>query len=344
MIDFTAVSRELRSIFSRRREILTFLGSTFAALGLFLQNVLHGDLPPSLKALEVHTFAAYSVMLLVPSLILALRLAKLNAGITINGILFSRLMQSQDFAPKGTMPARAPGPNVFGVSFQMFLLADLLAGFAATLLGLSLGRDMLQAILLGTAVVLAWVLLYLYFHYRAASFALRKSATDTCTAFTREQWETHQSGSLEDANHDMINILALVGLFVFSSFEGLSGLGKVTTSTELSPEDVRDHAPTAYAGLMALTCVMGLIAYLRLRLAAGYRSLELDPTDRPFRPLRLTDSLLGYMLLAFLFALSVHMLLIPRLSERLVLMIDVICFGVAVLAEQISLVIAGLRK
>jgi hypothetical protein len=35
MLDYTSVTRELRSVISRRREMLIFLGSVFAALGLF---------------------------------------------------------------------------------------------------------------------------------------------------------------------------------------------------------------------------------------------------------------------------------------------------------------------
>src|SRR5579885_1819221 len=132
MIEFTAVSREIRSVLSRRRELLTFLGSVFAALGIFLQNLLGGSLPESLKSLERHTFAAYALLLLVPALLLALRLAKLNAGMTLNGILYARLMQEQGFTDKAGPDAtrRAGRVNVFGVSFLMFVLADLLAGFA----------------------------------------------------------------------------------------------------------------------------------------------------------------------------------------------------------------------
>src|SRR5215472_11590859 len=106
MIDFTAVSHEIRSVLTRRRELLTFLGSVFAALGIFLQNLLGGSLPDSLKSLERHTFGAYA-LLLVPSLLLAMRLAKLNAGMTLNGILYARLMQEQDFTTK----ARPDAPN-----------------------------------------------------------------------------------------------------------------------------------------------------------------------------------------------------------------------------------------
>jgi hypothetical protein len=81
--------------------------------------------------------------------------------------------------------------------------------------------------------------------------------------------------------------------------------------------------------------------------AVGFFSLQLDPTDRPFRPLRLTDSLLGYMLMAFLFAVSLHLTLSQvaelRNETTLLLIIDGVVFALAVLAEQLTLVVMGRR-
>src|SRR5260370_14727937 len=162
--DFPAVGREIRSIVSRRRELLTLLGSIFAGLGIFLNNVLHKDLPDRLKVIETHAFVAYGIMLLVPSLILALRLAKLNAGLTLNGILYNRLMLAQDFNPKPRPITRPPAPNIFGVSFQMFLLTDLLAGFSAALLALAGSIKPLYATGIGVAVSAFWMALYFRIH------------------------------------------------------------------------------------------------------------------------------------------------------------------------------------
>jgi len=343
MIDFTAVSHEIRSVLSRRRELLTFLGSVFAALGIFLQNLLGGTLPPSLRGLEQHTFAAYALLLLVPSLLLALRLAKLNAGMTLNGILYARLMQEQTFTARAgpEAPRGAARVNIFGVSFLMFLLADLLAGFAAALLEMALTNPNTPAApVIGAAVVVAGLLLYLYFHRQAATYALDRIGRDPCASFGREQWETHIADSLRDANHDMITVLALVGLIVFSAFEGLSGLGKAKT-TDLPSEAVQQFGPLAYGLLMVVTCVVGLVTYIRLRLAIGTRSLQIDPNDRPFRPLRLTDSLLGYLLLVFLLIVSLHFLLFPYLDQQTLLIVDAAAGAAAILAEQMTLVIAG---
>jgi hypothetical protein len=347
MLDFTNVTREIRSVVARRRELLTFLGSVFAAMSLFLEDVLQKNMPPPYDKLVRHGFAYYALLLMVPSLILALRLARLNAGLTLSGILYQRLMQDQDFTRKATTESlrRAGRLNVFGVGFLMSFLTDLIAGFSAALLILALGLPAFVAVLVGAGVVVLWVAWYIYFHNRAVRFALMKSATDTCTPFNRELWEEHVAGSREDGNHDMIAILALVGLIVFSVFESLGSLGKVTgdVKPDVSLDYVQNYGPVVYGLLMAVTCLFSMITYLRLRIAIGVRSLELDPTDRPFRPLRLTDSLLGYMLLAFLFVVAVHFLLYETLHEQyaLLLGIDAGVFVVAVLAEQVTLVVAG---
>ncbi|HJT76860.1 MAG TPA: hypothetical protein VJ739_06620 [Gemmataceae bacterium] len=347
MLDYTNVSREVRSLVSRRRELLTFLGSVFAALGIFLQNVLQGTLPPVYHRMQQHAFAYYALLLLVPSVILSLRLARLNAGLTLNGILYQRLMQEQDFTRKGSAATmrRAARLNVFGVGFLMSLLADLLAGLAAALLVLALAREPWEAAAAGGAVVAVSLLLYLLFHYGAARLAWHKAATEPCTPFNREQWEEHVAGSRDDGNRDMIAILALAGLIVFSAFEGLSGLGRHTEGLDLTSKQVDQFGPVVYGLLMAVTCLLSLVTYIRLRLAIGHRSLELDPTDRPFRPLKLTDSLLGYLLLAFLLVVSLHFLLynVLRDQHELLLLIDTAVFAGALALEQITIVIAGWR-
>jgi hypothetical protein len=228
----------------------------------------------------------------------------------------------------------------------MSLLTDLIAGLATALLVLALALEPAVAAAAGAAVVVVWLLLYVWFHHGAVALAMRKAETESCVPFRREQWEEHVAGSREDGNHDMITVLALAGLIVFSAFEGLSGLGKVAGSEpDISLKYVRDDGPVVYGLLMAVTCLLSMVTYIRLRIAIGNRSLDLDPTDRPFRPLRLTDSLLGYMLLSFLLVVSVHFLLYETLHEQTALLftIDAVVFVLALAAEQVSLIVAGRR-
>ena len=62
MIDFTTVTREFRSLVHRRRMLMTFLGSVFAATGVFLHNVLRGNLPRDLQPIQRYIFAFYALM------------------------------------------------------------------------------------------------------------------------------------------------------------------------------------------------------------------------------------------------------------------------------------------
>jgi hypothetical protein len=345
MIEFQMVTKEFRSLFSRRRELVTFLGSVFAALGIFLQNTLAGSLPLPLAGIEEHLFRYYAAMLMVPSLIHALRMARLHGGMVLNGMLYARLMQDQNFTTTGD-PERAARHDLLGVSFLQFLLADFIAGFSAAVLSLMLTPRPALALAAGIGVSLAWLALYARFHRAAVQFARRKIAAESCAPFDRADWEAHVSASLKDANHGLIADVGFVGLMVFSVFEVMSGFGQIRTShlPDLRGDDVRLFGPLAYTVLMLVTCAMGLITYLRLRVAIGKFSLDLDPTDYPFRPLALTDSFLGYLLLAFLMAVSVHLSLIqaaPGLGSRVVLGIDAATLVLAVLAEQATLVVAG---
>jgi hypothetical protein len=339
MIEFSTVTQEFRSLVERRRELFTFLGSAFAALGLFLHNSLQGGLPDSLKAIQQHVFAHYAFALMVISLILALRMAKLHGGMVLNGI--------------------ATRHNWFGVSFLQFILVDLIAGFSAAILALALALHVGVAIALGVGVFVLWVVLYFRFHREAGAFALRKIAEEKCAPFARDDWEAHVSASLQQANQGMISEIAFAGLMVFSVFAALSSLGKIgNDQADLTAVDVKRFGPFIYGLFLVVTCLLELIIYLRVRVAAGHFCVELDPTDRPFRPLRLTDSLLGYLLQAFLFALAVHVFVtlcmegmrlelsaIFGWNDAAVVSLGIACaaFLLAVLAEQWTLVVMGRR-
>ncbi|WP_435006497.1 hypothetical protein P12x_004050 [Tundrisphaera lichenicola] len=346
MIEFPTVAREFRSLIRRRLEIQTLLGSIFAGLGIFLQNTLQGGLPDSLGAIKRHLFAFYALLLMVPCLILGLRMARLHAGMVLNGILIARLSENRTFARPMSIP-NAARHNYFGVSFLQFVLMDILAGFSTTILILALQYSVLLALVAGGSIMVLWLGLYFRFHHQASRFALRKIAEEACADFEEREWEAHQSGSLEDANHGLNAEVAFVGLIVFSVFETLSGLGQIKTSgLDLAPDLILRYGPTAYVGLMLVTCLMGMFSYLRVRVAIGKFSLIIDPADRPFRILKLTDSLLGYVVIAFLFTVSSHLflgLLLPALGEKegLLLTIDALIFIFLVICEQMTLVLAG---
>jgi hypothetical protein len=347
VIDYTTVSREFQSLVARRRELMTLLGSVFAGLGLFLQNALQGNLPPALAALERHLFASVALVLLVASLILSLRMARLHGGMVLNGVLHARLLQDQDFTRKGD-PDRAARPNHVGASFVQFALVTLIAGFSCAVLILALHLPRPVAAAGGAAVVVAWMLLYGRFHRGAVALARRRIAAEPAGPVRREEWEAHTSESLANTNDDLLSCLSFTGLIMFSAMEMISGLGQVRLrqGADLRAEDIVAGGPALYTGLMLLTCLLQLVAYVRLRVALGRFSLELDPTDRPFRPFRLTDSYLGYVLLVFLTGVSTHLFALAavpalRANLALVLALDAAVVTVALLAEPITLAAVG---
>ena len=310
MIDFMTVSREFRGLVERRREIFTFLGSAFAAMSLFLTNALEGKLPNSLQQLQENLFAFFALVLMVISLIVALRMANLHAGMVLNGVLFARIMQQQDFTRKGN-PLQAKRHNWFGVSFLQFILVDFVAGFSTVILLLALDQTGIVAAGAGLGLFLLWILFYLYFRSRAVRFALKKIADEPAGSVSQAEWREHVSLCLQQANQGLLAELAFSGLMVFSCFGAMSGLGKIQAAKiDLGANLVQEHGPLYFGVLMTLTCLLELVIYLHVRVAIGTFSLQLDPTDRPFRMLRLTDSLMGYMLLAFLFCVSLHVTLV----------------------------------
>lgn len=347
MIDFSTVSREFQGLVARRREQITFLGSAFAAMSLFLQNALQGNLPGSLGGIERHLFAFYAIMILVPSFVTALRMARLHAGMVLNGMLYARLLEHQSFTVAGN-PARSSRHNFFGVSFLYFLLADLLAGFTAAILGLSVSAPVGLIAFMALSVPALGLAFYFRSHGQAVEAAWGKIRREEVGPVSRTEWEDHTSRSLEEANLGMLTDIAFVGLVLFAVFEVLSSLGRINPNqtTELEAGTIQTYGPLVFAVSLAVVGLFGLLTYIRVRVAVGRFSLMLDPNDRPFRPGKLTDSLLGYLLLAFLFTVSIHVLMVQVVpgstgGERWLLGLDAAVFLLAVAAEQTTLALLG---
>jgi len=309
VLDFDTVSREFRSVVARRREQLLLLGSLFAAMSLFLQNVLDGKLPDSLKPLERHAFLLHSAMMLAPTVLIALRIGKMHSGLTINGIYYRRSLRAID-EQEGS-PARVLGAarlNLFGVSSMQYLLAALFAGGEAMLLALALKAPGWSAPGIGAGVFLLLVLIFLRWHRKAARFALRAVESCTVEPFTREDDERHLAESRNDANHDLNACVGFVGLMLFASLEGISGLSEIAiTDPGLAAIAATRFGPLVYDLVLLAACVVNILIYCRLSAAIAEFSLRLDPTDTPYRPFKLTDTLLGYLLMVFFTTVAVHL-------------------------------------
>lgn len=340
-LDFSYVSHEIRSIVSRRRDIMLFLSSLFAAVGIYLQNILQGNLPDALKALEGQSFLSYSIIILIPSTLLALRIAKLHSGMVINGIFYSYILQQKLGSTKD--PAGAAKLNWTGVSTQLFLLTNIIASWAILILFQALNFNPLIAFAFAIIYFFIFLIIFKIMHSNAAHFSLEKIKEATVLEIDEEEVVEHRAYSLQDCNHDMLATLAFVGLMLFSILEMLSGLGQNNgrTLTE-SAQFLTDHAPFSYGLLAVVTSVMSAIIYLRLSISIGRFSLEIDPTDKPFNPFKLTDSMLGYFLLAFFLTVSVHLFIFPALGgSSAIWIMDIFILIMAWLAYPLTLIVAG---
>ncbi|MEZ6141912.1 MAG: hypothetical protein R3B84_15175 [Zavarzinella sp.] len=346
MLDFETICREFRGLVDRRRDLITFLGTAFAAMSLFLENVFDGKLPPSLAILQQNVFAFYAFVLMFISLILALRFARLHGGMVMNGMMFAQLMTQQEFTKKGD-PHRASRHNHTGVSYLQYLMVALIAAFSLFVLTSAFQVWPLFGLMASASLFLLLVGYYFWARAQAISFAWQKIRTSTCGPVDENTWRDHISESLHQSNQGLLSELAFAGLMVFSCFGAISGMGKIEASQlDVGKESVILFGPTLYAGLMLLVCVLESLMYIRLRTAIGQFSLLLDPTDRPFRLFKLTDSFLGYLILVFLACISLHVFLntfssLRALGQSNIMVIDGGLFVALIALQQWNLYLAG---
>jgi hypothetical protein len=206
--------------------------------------------------------------------------------------------------------------NPLGVSTWLFLLSAFLAGGEAALLTLSLQKPTASAAAVGVGVFAAMVVVLLAMHRKAATFALRAVENCRVEPLTAEEDEEHLAESRNDANHDLIATISFLGLMLFSSLECISGFSRVdATQLDLASADVQAYGPTVYSIVLLVTCLASLLIYLRLAVSIADMSLALDPTDTPYRPFKLTDTLLGYWIVVFFFAVAVHLAAVPLVES-----------------------------
>ncbi|KOR29693.1 hypothetical protein TI04_07990 [Achromatium sp. WMS2] len=286
---------------------MVFLGSVFVGLSLYLNNLLHGGLPPALANMGKHAFLIYSILLLILSVILAMRIIKLHGGMTINGVFYSKIIL--EHGDSKADPIKASYLNWSGVSTGLFLLTAVDAALAAMLCALAIKLVWISAAITSVGVGLILLGLFLRNHHGSRTFALEYISNAVIEPVHSEEIEDHLAHSLQDANQDMIGITGFVGLILFSVMENLSGLGDISGyKYDIAASQITSHGPLVYSTLALITAVVGTITYRRLAVAAGELSLKLDSTDNPFSPMRLTDTALGYLMLCVLYGISLHLL------------------------------------
>ncbi|MGL5094293.1 MAG: hypothetical protein ACRDD1_01800, partial [Planctomycetia bacterium] len=241
-LEYSYISREIRSLVSRRRELVVFLGSAFAGLGILLQNVLERKLPDGLARLETSIFGLYSLMMLVVSVVVALRLARMHAGMIINGVSYSYVLKTVGRVNHD--PRKSAGLNWAGMSTQFFLLTDLIASFAAGVFALAFGKQAALAVLAAGSTFIGLLLIFLWMHRRAAAFALGRLPNAVVPPVDEDDYREHMAESLQDGNRDLLATLAFAGLMLFSVFESMSGLGAAKAGdAEIASTTLQQYGP-----------------------------------------------------------------------------------------------------
>jgi hypothetical protein len=95
---------------------------------------------------------------------------------------------------------------------------------------------------------------------------------------------------------------------LFASLEGISGVSDIAVgSSDLDAALALRFGPLVYDFVLLATCLTNILIYGRLSASIAEMSLKLDPTDTPYRPFKLTDTLFGYLLIVFFTTIAVHL-------------------------------------
>lgn len=348
MVAIRNIGREFRSLVYRRRLQMTYLASAYAALSYSLQSALHGGLPRQFGKLEGHLFAVHAGLLAILGIIMALREARLHGGMMLNGSLYWGLLGQQGMiAPPSTTIFSAP--HMFGVSGVMLAIAGSIASGSLCVCALAVGIPLWVAVVSAGAVlmVLGWI--QRRSEREAVDRARRQLQTETLEGFSVEEWHDHVLGSLDDVNQDMLTLIVLASLTTFAGLQNIAALGNMPAEmrSEFDVVALMAYAPIVYSGLMLVTVLLCVMGYLRLRIAMGDLSLQLDPWDTPFRAGHMTDSLLGYMLLSLLLSVAAYTMIRSTSSTcgewiawSAALTIGLLTIG----AEQMLLIVCNARR
>lgn len=311
MITPAEVSNEFRSLIERRRKHSTFLFSTAVAYGILADGVLHGRLPKPLMSEQGHILLAGTIALMLLSFLTAMREARLHKGIVCNGKLWRKLDMPPGAQPLHSNESRSQVFNPFGVSFCLFVIATLggLALLALFCMVVPIGRVFSVALISATSLGLLGY--FVRQHCAGASLARSRLASDNLAPVDVQARRNHISLSIDDAQRDMLELLAMTGLVTFFGFQLLAGLGDVQIATfgAVPFSTIQVSAPLWIAAYMIIVSMLAFISYVHLRLSIGRFSVILDPLDNAFRVLSFDDAFFGLVILLVPMSFDLFLLL-----------------------------------
>lgn len=323
-------SREFRMLVLRRRLALEFLGRFYIVIAIFFTRASNGRIPAELLRGYFTTLAVSGG---VPSLIVALRFTRMNAGIVRNGAYWAHLTGGGEAAVSA-----AGRLNRLGVSYLLFVLVTAMASACVAFLCRLLLRSwpVAAACGLGTMGALAAYceLVHRRFYASAVGRIRAEAAAAPEPAESAERLAelrtAHMWGSLGDAHDDITAIVIFACTVIFTGSQIFSGLGHVEAflSVRYGASEALTlvrYAPALWGAATLLVSLVSLVIHRRLRTSVARFGRALDPSnlrgDSP-RAWVLSDLFLSRLLLVVMLLCAVNLVLFGTLSEGAMLGVD----------------------
>ncbi len=121
-IELSEISDAFRTLIGRRRRLMTFLSTAFAAVGLLLVQVLRGEWPGARVGFSEHAVMLAAAGQGALGMICLVREARIHRLIAFYGVLFARTMVGAQRVSEDEQTASGR-LNWLGISALMFYMA-----------------------------------------------------------------------------------------------------------------------------------------------------------------------------------------------------------------------------
>mmetsp|Transcript_2996 Transcript_2996/g.9842 ORF Transcript_2996/g.9842 Transcript_2996/m.9842 type:complete len:1278 (+) Transcript_2996:47-3880(+) len=346
------VSREFRMLVLRRRQALEFLARFYIFIAIFFTRAASGSIP---KPLLDGYFVCLAICAGVPSFLVAVRFARINAGLVCNAVYWSHLTEEED-GRRREFKSKAKYINRGGVSYLLFVLVTIMAAVCTgVVFRLALGSTFLAA--LAALVVAASVSFYADLAhttmYRRAIARIRSEPRPVVHgpehaggASERDRLRravlSHKWGSLLDAHSDVAAIVLFAGTVIFTGSQIFTAFGGVERLlSDLHGQTVAlsfaRTLPALWGCATLLVSLVSLLVHRRLRRSIADFAKALDPQnirgDSP-KWSRISDLFLSKLLLGVMLILSVNLILFGWTPEWAMLIVDGVLLAGLVLWDR----------
>lgn len=302
-------SKELLSLFSRRRELLIQSAILTAAASTVLYTATHEM--PTLAGISAASYVSF--FLFAGSLLFCLRFIQLHAGISFNAIRFSVVEHHFYEHLRGNRVTSASleselnqtaAPRLASVSALTIFFFTLLTGLSAVIYTSCYQNGTTTKAGIWLLVVSALTAAFALSHSRVAGEKKRILSAfqdgTLCVNPTEHEIRAHYIDSLADTQADMLAITTTVALVTVANVAAIS--------TALQPEETMPtvtKAPLLFStsGVLLAAIVIAMHVRMRRGITKFCRKLQIEPAQ-PFEQV-ITDTRIGMAVLISFFSINV---------------------------------------